>query len=90
MFALLSLASGGDISDRHPDPAAVPARGIGSTIPSALAAAIAIPGEQAAEYATVIMQSGEELHLERIGDLGEGNASLLVFLDSRKRLEHVP
>ena len=43
-----------------------------------------------AERAWVVLQSGEELPLERSGDLGEGNAGMLVFVDGRERPEYVP
>jgi hypothetical protein len=38
----------------------------------------------------VILHSGEELQLERTGDLGEGNAGLLIFVDGLQRPEYVP
>jgi len=33
----------------------------------------------------VTLWSGEELHLERAGDLGAGNAGMLIFVDSHQR-----
>ena len=33
---------------------------------------------------------GEELRLERAGDLGEGNAGMLIFVDGRERPEYLP
>ena len=36
------------------------------------------------------LQDGEELELDRGGDLGEGNAGLLVFVEGRPRPEYVP
>ena len=33
---------------------------------------------------------GEELQLERTGDLGEGNAGMLIFVDGRERPDYVP
>jgi hypothetical protein len=38
----------------------------------------------------VILHDGEELHLERTGDLGEGNAGMLIVVDGRERPEYVP
>jgi hypothetical protein len=38
----------------------------------------------------VILYSGEELLLERTGDLGEGNAGLLIFVDGHQTAEYVP
>ena len=37
----------------------------------------------------MILQSGEELGLERAGDLGEGNAGMLIFVDGSERPEYV-
>ena len=36
------------------------------------------------------LHSGEELRLESAGDLGEGNAGMLIFADGRERPEYVP
>jgi hypothetical protein len=33
----------------------------------------------------VTLHSGEELQLERTGDLGDGNAGMLIFVDGRQR-----
>jgi hypothetical protein len=38
----------------------------------------------------VTLHGGEELQLERAGDLGEGNAGMLIFVDGRERPEYVP
>jgi len=59
-----------------------PSQGVDYTIPFGLIASIAPP--------KVTLRSGEELHLERTGDLGEGNAGLLIFVDGRQRPEYVP
>jgi hypothetical protein len=37
----------------------------------------------------VILHSGEELELEPTGDLGEGNAGMLIFVDGSERPEYV-
>ncbi len=68
-----------------------PFEGVDYTVPFALVASIVsvsreVPG---AEYLTVILRSGEELQLERAGDLGESNLGMLVFVDG-ERPEHVP
>jgi hypothetical protein len=42
-----------------------------------------------AERARVTLYSGEELQLERSGDLA-GNAGMLIFLDGRQRPEYLP
>jgi hypothetical protein len=69
-----------------------PSRGVDYTIPFGLVASIVIPGreERAAQHARVTLHSGEELQLERTGDLGEGNAGLLVFVEGPERAEYVP
>ena len=36
------------------------------------------------------LHNGEELQLERTGDLGEWNAGMLIFVDGRQRPEYVP
>lgn len=46
--------------------------------------------ERGAQPARVILHSGEELQLERAGDLGEGNAGMLIFVDGREGPEYVP
>jgi hypothetical protein len=38
----------------------------------------------------VRLHGGEELELERTGDLAAGNLGLLVFTDGRERPDHVP
>jgi hypothetical protein len=38
----------------------------------------------------VTLQNGEQLELERAGDLGEKNAGMLIFVDGRPRPEYVP
>jgi hypothetical protein len=62
------------------------------TIPFGLVASIVLPGreEQGAQRARVTLQNGEELQLERTGDLGKGNAGMLIFVDGRQRPEYVP
>ncbi|HEX5761371.1 MAG TPA: hypothetical protein VF121_19465, partial [Thermoanaerobaculia bacterium] len=61
-----------------------PYQGVHYTIPFGLIASIAPHG------ARVTLQSGEELQLERSGDLGEANLGMLVFVEGRKRPEYVP
>lgn len=65
-----------------------PSRGVDYTLPFGLVASIALPGSEG--HARVTLQSGEELRLLRTGDLGDGNAGLLVFVDGRERPEYVP
>jgi hypothetical protein len=38
----------------------------------------------------VTLHNGEEPQLERTGDLGEGNAGMLIFVDGQHRPEYVP
>ncbi len=68
-----------------------PARGIDYTIPFGLIASIVPAGGQegAAPGARVILHGGEELNLERKGDLGERNAGVLVFVAGRETPEFV-
>ena len=69
-----------------------PASGVDYTIPFGLVASIGLPAGDArtAGHARVTLQSGEALQLERAGDLGDGNAGILVFTDGRERPEYVP
>lgn len=60
-----------------------PAQGVNYTLPFDLVAALEPSGR-------VTLRSGEELQLERSGDLGEGNAGLLVFADEAQAPEYVP
>ncbi len=59
-----------------------PSQGVDYTIPFALIASIVPP--------RVTLHDGEELQLERTGDLGEGNAGMLIFVDGSQRPEYVP
>jgi hypothetical protein len=69
-----------------------PSGGVNYTIPFGLVASIALPGGEARAggLATVVLHSGEELRLDRTGDLGDGNAGLLVFIAGTDRPEYVP
>jgi hypothetical protein len=67
-------------------------QGVDYNIPFSLISSIMPHGRKglAAGRATVILHGGEELHLELTGDLGERNAGMLIFVDSRDRPEYVP
>jgi hypothetical protein len=67
-------------------------QGVDYTLPFGLIASIVLPGreERGAHRARVTLHGGEELRLERAGDLGEGNAGLLIFAAGRQRPEYVP
>ncbi len=69
-----------------------PSQGVDYTLPFALIASIVVPGreERGARRARVTLQSGEELRLELTGDLGPGNAGVLIFVDGGRRPEYVP
>jgi hypothetical protein len=69
-----------------------PSQGVDYTIPFGLIASIVPAGgeEGGAPRALVTLHGGEELNLERKGDLGERNAGLLVFVDGRQSPEYVP
>jgi hypothetical protein len=58
-------------------------RGVDYTIPFGLIASILPSG-------AVTLHNGENLQLERTGDLGERNAGMLIFVDGRQRPEYVP
>ena len=58
------------------------------TLPFGLIASIVPPGHE--QPGRVTLHSGEELQLDRTGDLGEGNAGMLIFVDGRQRPEYVP
>lgn len=65
-----------------------PFAGVDYTIPFGLIASIAPTGSK--DRAVVTLHSCEDLQLERSGDLGEGNAGMLVFADGLERPEYVP
>jgi hypothetical protein len=70
-----------------------PRQGVDYTILFGLIAAIELPGleeEGSLPHARLTLHSGEELALERSGDLSDRNAGVLVFLDDRERPEYVP
>jgi hypothetical protein len=69
-----------------------PSQGVDYTIPFGLIASIVPPGreERGAPHARVTLHDGEELQLERTGDLGDGNAGMLIFVDGHQRPEYVP
>ncbi|HEX6852709.1 MAG TPA: hypothetical protein VF139_15035 [Candidatus Polarisedimenticolaceae bacterium] len=65
-----------------------PSRGVDYTIPFGRIASIVLPAGE--KRATVALHGGEELLLERAGDLGDQNAGLMIFLEGRERPEYVP
>ncbi len=69
-----------------------PSQGVDYTIPFGLVASIVPTSleERGVQRAKVTLNSGEALQLERTGDLGEGNAGLLIFQDGRQSPEYVP
>ncbi len=66
--------------------------GVDYTIPFGLVASIVVPGPEASgpRHASVTLHSGEQLLLERGGDLGEGNAGMLIFAGGPSNPEYVP
>jgi hypothetical protein len=68
-----------------------PSKGVDYTIPFGLIASIVLPGpeERGAQRARVTLHNGKQLQLECAGDLGQGNAGMLIFADDRKRPEYV-
>ena len=69
-----------------------PLRGVDYTIPFGLVASVVLTdgGARATGRASVILQSGEHVPLERDGDLGDGNAGMLIFADGQTDPEYVP
>ena len=69
-----------------------PSQGVDYTIPFGLIASIVPLGreERGARRAVVTLHNGEVLPLERTGDLGKGNAGMLIFVDGDQRPEYVP
>jgi hypothetical protein len=69
-----------------------PSQGVNYTIPFGLIASIVLTGpeERRTQRARVKLHSGEELQLEHTGDLGQGNAGMLIFAAGRQRPEYVP
>jgi hypothetical protein len=68
-----------------------PSHGVDYTIPFGLIASIVPVGreERGGRRPTVTLHDGERLQLDRAGDLGEGNAGMLIFVDGRERPEYV-
>jgi hypothetical protein len=68
-----------------------PSGGVDFTVLFGLIASIAPVGreEGGSRRARVTFHDGRELQLERTGDLGEGNAGMLIFVDGRERPEYV-
>jgi hypothetical protein len=64
-----------------------PAQGVDYTIPFGLIASIA---PRVGERSSVTLHNSEKLRLERAGDLGAGNAGLLVFVDDGAPPEYIP
>lgn len=65
------------------------------TLPFGLVASIVLPSLEEADASdaaavTVTLTNGEVLTLARVGDLGERNAGLLVFVDGGPQPEYVP
>jgi hypothetical protein len=68
-----------------------PYEGVDYTIPFGLIASIVLPApeQRAAHRAIVTLQSGNRLQLDCTGDLGKGNAGMLIFVDSGERPDYV-
>jgi hypothetical protein len=68
-----------------------PSQGVNYNIPFGMISSIVFANreERGIQRAQVILNSGEELQLERTGDLGKGNAGMLIFVNGRNRPEYV-
>ena len=69
-----------------------PSGGVDYTVPFGMIASILLPGpeQRGARRARITLHSGTELQLECAGDLGQGNAGMLIFVDDRQHAEYVP
>ena len=69
-----------------------PSHGVDYTVPFGLIASIVPRGREKgdAPRARVTLYNGEELELERTGDLAEQNAGMLIFVAGAQRPEYVP
>ncbi len=69
-----------------------PSEGVDYTIPFTLIASIAIPvpTQSGPRRATVTLRDGMQLQLESTGDLGPGNAGLLIFAAGNPSPAYVP
>ena len=65
-----------------------PAHGVDYTIPFGMIASV-VPAHVGGRP-SVMLHSGEQLPLERAGDLGDGHAGLLMFVEGSDRAEYVP
>jgi len=69
-----------------------PSQGVDYTLPFGRVASI-VPAEgdeRGAPRPRVTLEDGEELQLEPAGDLGPGNAGMLIFVDGSEHPEYVP
>ena len=70
-----------------------PAGGVDYTIPFGLVASISLPAQEGCgdgRHARVALQGGEALELECTGDLGVGNAGVLIFEGGSESAGYVP
>ncbi|MBI4903644.1 MAG: hypothetical protein HY820_08415 [Acidobacteria bacterium] len=69
-----------------------PSQGVDYTIPFGLVSSIVLPAadERGAPRARVTLHSGKQLQFECAGDLGQGNAGMLIFIENRQLPEYVP
>jgi hypothetical protein len=64
-----------------------PARGVDYTIPFGLIVSIELPGHD--EPARLTLSNGEQLQLDRHGDLSDANGGMLIFVEGSQRPEYV-
>ena len=64
-------------------------QGVDYNLPFGLISSIMLE-EGDSQHARVILQSGEELRLERTGDLADRNGGMLVLVEGSQRPEYVP
>ena len=69
-----------------------PAGGVDYTIPFGLVSSVVLPDREGCgpgRHASVTLHGGDTLQLECAGDLGEGNAGMLIFTDGGESAEYV-
>ena len=66
-----------------------PSLGVDYTIPFGLIGSIVLPELRGTQNSTVTLLSGEALQLEPAGDLGAGNAGMLIFMADGQHPEYV-
>jgi hypothetical protein len=67
----------------------ISSQGVTYNIPFGLVASIVLPAREERGRARVTLHSGEVLEVDLAGDVGEGNAGMLIFIGDSKQPEYV-